>query len=465
MRGTLFRLYPQSTEAFSEPELIAVSLPAGTIGPGPSDGRMAVVDALDKQPYDPPGHRPPFRGPVRPPAMPDADGHFHTIPVGTPQFLQAHLYGSVRLTLDVWEKYLGHPVRWLDTADNPHLELVPLVNWSNAHSGFGFLETGVKVNDEGEPQLFCLNLDVVAHETGHTVLFAELGVPSRARLTPQFLAFHESIADVSALLTAMHFEVVIMRVLTETSGNLYVLNDFNRIGELSSTQQIRVADNTMTLADVADLELSPTGEWIDPTGQGRNAHALAQPLTGAIFDFLVDLFQEALVRRGMIDPDLDARGWQREEVEAAMDQLAEGYGERFALFADDFRDCLVEARDLVGSCIGLMLERVDIDDLTFGHVAGVLLEAVTERVSDHAATQLAAYFDWRGIEPVWTAGAVARRMLARGPRYSALRPFAHQAADVRRLGHLACCRPWRRADRGQAMGINQIIHADHRRPG
>jgi hypothetical protein len=426
---------------------------------------MAVVDAVDKQPYDPPGLRPPFRGPVRPPAMPDADGHFHTIPVGTPQFLQAHLYGSVRLTLDVWEKYLGHPVRWLDTADNPHLELVPLVNWSNAHSGFGFLETGVKLNDEGEPQLFCLNLDVVAHETGHTVLFAKLGVPSRARLTPQFLAFHESIADVSALLTAMHFEAVIMRVLTETSGNLYVLNDFNRIGELSSTQQIRVADNTMTLADVADLELSPTGEWIDPTGQGRNAHALAQPLTGAIFDFLVDLFQEALVRRGMIDPDLDARGWQREEVEAAMDQLAEGYGERFALFADDFRDCLVEARDLVGSCIGLMLERVDIDDLTFGHVAGVLLEAVTERVSDHAATQLAAYFDWRGIEPVWTAGAVARRMLARGPRYSALRPFAHQAADVRRLGHLACCRPWRRADRGQAMGINQIIHADHRRPG
>jgi hypothetical protein len=465
MRGTLFRLYPQSTEAFSEPELIAVSPPPGTIGPGPSDGRMAVVDAVDKQPYDPPGLRPPFRGPVRPPAMPDADGHFHTIPVGTPQFLQAHLYGSVRLTLDVWEKYLGHPVRWLDTADNPHLELVPLVNWSNAHSGFGFLETGVKLNDEGEPQLFCLNLDVVAHETGHTVLFAKLGVPSRARLTPQFLAFHESIADVSALLTAMHFEAVIMRVLTETSGNLYVLNDFNRIGELSSTQQIRVADNTMTLADVADLELSPTGEWIDPTGQGRNAHALAQPLTGAIFDFLVDLFQEALVRRGMIDPDLDARGWQREEVEAAMDQLAEGYGERFALFADDFRDCLVEARDLVGSCIGLMLERVDIDDLTFGHVAGVLLEAVTERVSDHAATQLAAYFDWRGIEPVWTAGAVARRMLARGPRYSALRPFAHQAADVRRLGHLACCRPWRRADRGQAMGINQIIHADHRRPG
>jgi hypothetical protein len=40
------------------------------------------------------------------------------------------------------------------------------------------------------------------------VLFAELGVPSRARLTPQFLAFHESIADVSALLTAMHFDRV-----------------------------------------------------------------------------------------------------------------------------------------------------------------------------------------------------------------------------------------------------------------
>ena len=465
MTGTLFRLFPQSTEAFPEPELIAVSPSPGTIGPGPSDGRMAVVDALGKEPYDPPEHRPPFRGPVRPPAMPDADGHFHTIPVGTPQFLQAHLYGSVRLALDVWEKYLGHPVRWLDADRHPCLELVPLLEWANAHSGSGFLETGVKVNDAGVPQLFCLNLDVVAHETGHTVLFAELGVPSPENLTPQFLAFHESIADISALLTAMHFEAVIMRVLTETNGNLYVLNDFNRIGELSSTQQIRVADNTMTLADVADLQLSPTGEWIDPTGQGRNAHALAQPLTGAIFDFLVDLFQEALVRRGMIAPDMDARGWQRDEVEAAMDRLAEGYGARFALFADDFRDCLVEARDLVGSCIGLMLERIDVDGLTFGHVAGVLLEAVTERVSDRAATQLAAYFDWRGIEPVWTAGALARRLLAGRRRYTAIRPFAHQADDLRRLMHLACCRPGRSADVNHAMGLNRIIRADHRQPG
>ncbi|HZT19677.1 MAG TPA: hypothetical protein VFA23_09755, partial [Dongiaceae bacterium] len=55
---------------------------------------------------------PPWRGPIRPPAQPGPDGHFDHIPVGLPAFAQAHVFGTARFVLDIWERYLGRPVRW-----------------------------------------------------------------------------------------------------------------------------------------------------------------------------------------------------------------------------------------------------------------------------------------------------------------------------------------------------------------
>ncbi|WP_406853772.1 hypothetical protein ABEG18_14510 [Alsobacter sp. KACC 23698] len=464
MRGTLFRLFPQATDAYPEPELIEVSPLAGTVGPGPSDQRLVVVDAIDKAPYDPPISTPPYRGPVRPPAWPDAHGDFASIPVDTQQFLQAHLYGCVRLTLDVWEKYLGHPVRWLDLVGDERVELTPLVAWANAQSGPGFMEMGRQVNDEGELRLFCLNLDVVAHETGHTVLFAELGTPESGRVTPDFLAFHESVSDLTAMLTSLHFQAVVSHVLTQTNGNLYVLNDSNRIGELSGAQQIRIADNLTRISDVADLRIGPDGEWIDPTGRGRNAHALAQPLTGALFDFLIDLYQDNLVSEGVIGPDLDARGWDRDEVDQAMDALAAAFGTRLESLRGDFRAALLDARDALGRVLGEMLNRVEIEDLTFGRVAGVLLDVAAELVSPYAADMLAENLRWRGIEPEPTHRAAARSLLARAQTYRAGVPFAEQVGRVRALRRVACCLPGRHHESLHAAGLGQIIRAEHRRP-
>jgi hypothetical protein len=49
-RGTRFRLYPQSPilESIHGPETVWIGHPAGSIGPGPSDNRMYVVDAVGK---------------------------------------------------------------------------------------------------------------------------------------------------------------------------------------------------------------------------------------------------------------------------------------------------------------------------------------------------------------------------------------------------------------------------------
>ena len=331
LAGTRFRLFPQSPETglFSEPETVIIARPPGGIGPGPCDDRMYVADAIGKLvPY---GEgvwpsAPPWPGLIRPPVPPGPDGNFDHIPVDSPDFLPVHMYGVVRLVLDIWESYLGGPVQWVHGSQWPRLELVPVVDWDNAHFGPGYMEAGIRRDKKGIPHLFCLNFDVLAHEMAHAILFSVVGFPSRSSVTAEYLGFQEGCSDFMALVSALHFASVIDLTLDETGGNLYVLNTLSRIGETSATEQIRIASNDLKLSDFAGVAYTPNGRWVDPTGQERDAHELSLPLSGALFDILVEFFQDGLVARGIIPPDDDVRGWSREEVEGDYDRLARIYG-------------------------------------------------------------------------------------------------------------------------------------------
>jgi hypothetical protein len=127
--GARFRLFPDWAEDSSASETVVLALPAGLVGPGPSDPWMYVVDALGKPPYDPPGFTPPYLGPRGAPALPDRHGHFDRIALEDTTFASAHLYGIARFALDVWEKYLRRKIRWRSAHLYPKLELIPQVDW------------------------------------------------------------------------------------------------------------------------------------------------------------------------------------------------------------------------------------------------------------------------------------------------------------------------------------------------
>ena len=437
--GTRFRLYPQmpDLEGFARPETVRVSPRPGSIGAGPFDGAMRVVDALDKQlPYEFP-YMPPYQGPVFPPARPGADGHFDHIPLNSRQFLSAHMYGSVRFTLDIWENYLGKTVDWYDPRDGFIVELIPEVAWDNAHAGIGFIETGGRMNRSGVYNPFALNFDVLAHEVGHTLLFSEMGIPSFDTLTPQFLAFHESMSDLVALVSTLHFESIIDDLIDQTGGNLYVLNFLNRIGELSHSEQIRVASNDAVMEDLAALQLTPEGEWVDPTGQGRKGHHLSQPLTGAIFDSLVEIYQDGLVRRGLVPPDFDPRGWDRESVDASLDSLQGAHEGAVAMHRGGFIDSLIEARDIIGFALAVTWQRLSPAHLSYAGFAETFLDVMAEIGQAHNLPAFAENFLARGINireslpqeppPRRTAPYLARWKWMRRRAGSALAAGASQA--------------------------------------
>jgi hypothetical protein len=414
--GTRFRLFPAYAAGYAEPETVQVSLPPGTIGPGPSDASMYAVHPLRKDaPYDPPGYQPPFRGPTYPPAVPSPQGHFDHIPLEAPQFLAAHLYGTIRHTLDIWEYYMRRRVVWWHAPAIPRLELIPYVRWENAHSGPGFIEMGEKSNLAGREQPFCLNYDVVAHETGHAILFSMIGVPEESAVTEAFLAFHESFSDLIALIGVMEIPSVTRRLLAQTGGNLYVLNLVNRIGAYSDTQQVRLASNIKTMADVTGLYMTTDGTWHDPTGQNRNQHAIAEPLTGAIFDCLVELYQDGLAARGVIPPEADARGWTRTEVERAMATLHRTSAASFARFAPAFHAALDDARHVVARCMAHVILTVRAETLGYPIVVARFLEAAAALGGRRHLSALLDHFLWRGIDPRPVLG-IAVRPADRRPR-------------------------------------------------
>lgn len=386
--GTRFRLFPQPRflEPFGEPETVWVSSLAGTLGPGPSDDRMYVVQPrADKKPYAYPD-LPPYRGACAPPLTPGPDGHFDQVEPGAPEFRAAHMFGTIRRVLDIWEGYLGRQIPWHFREHLERLELVPFLDWDNAHSGYGFIEAGIDRSDDGRISYFALNFDVLAHELGHSLLFSLMGFPRDGTSSAEFLAFHESSSDLTALVAVMHFDSVVDHVLDTSRGNLYVLNELNRIGELSRTDQIRIASNSRKMSEFA-------AGW-------SNVHDLAQPLTGAVFDAFVNVYQEALVRRGLITNELWEMADAYLDAPGLQDYIQLEFDRAYERNPWQFKAALLEARDYLGTALGRIWHRLSPDELRFEVVGHEFIAIDREVNGGRYEHYIRESFDWREIGEV-----------------------------------------------------------------
>ena len=283
--GTRFHVFPQprflgradgSGPLFPEPEEVIISVPPERMQPGPADDRMYVVDAVGKLPYS--GFSgPPYRGPSRDPVQPGADGHFTHLDLNSREFSAASMYATVRRVLDIWEDYFGRLIEWQFMPRFARLELIPLIEWDNAQSGFGFLEFGfgrTPTNTIDHTRPYCENFDVLAHELGHSIIFSEVGAPSAPSDDGvDYFGMHESAGDLVAIVGSLHFDSLVDHLLDSTKGNLLTINGLDRVGELSDSREIRVAFNAKRMSDV-----------------GEEPHDRSLPLTGAIFDTMVEVF-------------------------------------------------------------------------------------------------------------------------------------------------------------------------------
>lgn len=392
--GTRFRLYPQAPllAGYRTPVVVELSPVSGSLAPGPSDGRVCVISPIGKaQSYGQLMARhgvsrpilPPWRGPVLQPAVPDQHGHFDHLGPKDVGFAQAHAYACIRLTLDVWERYLGRRIQWNFTSGLRWLEVGLLDSYTNGECSWGgWLELGSDVDPDRPPHPFALNLDVVAHEVGHLLVYSLVGLPPSSNYG-EYAGFQESAADLVALLVAAQLPTVVNEVLKRTRGNLYVANELNRLGELSSNSQIRQASNSARLSEFA------LG-WSDE-------HDLSEPLTGALFDLLVDMYQHELVERQLIPPSLDRLVREVGHLRPFAPRVQAEFDRWYPVDPQGFRRALTAACDRLGTYMAHALARLRSDRLTYVAVQKVLTDvdrALGGGLFGHA---IADNFAWRDI--------------------------------------------------------------------
>jgi hypothetical protein len=316
--------------------------------------------------------------------MSDAAGHFDHLPIDSPEFEAAHVYGVIRFTLDVWERYFGGEIPWHFGAEYDRLEVSILPDLDNARMGYGFLEAGYHHEEEtGELAPFTLNFDVLAHEVGHAIIYSVVGLPDPGAEQGEYFGFHESAADLTALIAVLHFDSVIDRLLDNTRGNLDTYNELSRIGELSGNDQIRVADNTRRLSDFA-------AGWDDE-------HDLSEPLTGAAFDIFVDIYHELLLERGLISPAVEDLADQVEEDPAFEPVIQAVFEEAYDADPQGFRAALVDARDTLGAYLAGTWSRLDADYLSYDDVMDAMLDTDLELSGGRYASIIAVDMAWRDI--------------------------------------------------------------------
>jgi hypothetical protein len=378
--GCRFLIYPQAPylSGYEKPEPVWISTPPGGLQAGPANGRMYVRDpVLSKDLYEYP-YLPPFVGATHPPAEAGPDGHFDHLTPGTRQFIAAHAFASAQRVLDIFESFLGHEIPWYFADTYDRLEIIPWVEWRNAQSGYGFLELGVDREGEDAVSPFALNFDVIAHEVGHAILFSLFGAPESGLSGGDFGAFHEANSDLISLLSFMHFDSGLDRLLRHCDGNLLVLNELNRIAELTGNRQIRLAGNARRLSEVT-----------------TEIHDRSRPYTGAVFDTIVDSFHWRLVERELADEallDVDIR----ELGEAQMRRLSSFTADAFRARPYLFKTALIEARDEVALALSRSWSRLDPNTLSFTEAADIVCRLAAAQSAGLAA-RFETNFRWREI--------------------------------------------------------------------
>jgi len=396
--GTRFRIFPQprflmkddgSGPVFPEPEVVTISVPPDKMQDGPADDRMFVIDAGNKLPYNQ-FFRPPYRGTALPPVKAGRDRHFTHLDPNSREFSAATMYATVRRVLDIWEDYFGHRLEWHFETDFARLEMIPLIEWDNAQSGYGFLEFGYGRAPNGtidHTRPYCENFDVLAHELGHSIIYSEVGEPSSpADDAIDYGGMHESGGDLVAIIGSLHFDSVVDFLLFTTKGNLLTINGLDRVGELSDSREIRVAFNSRRMSDVGD-----------------EPHERSLPLTGAIFDTMVEVFQQDLVGRKLIEEELRELSTNLPGSSEDLAKIQADFEAAYTGHEAEFKEALLLARDYLGRLLAVTWGSLSPDFMSYHDVLRGLLRADQEITGGANQPIIRACFAWREIAPVPTS--------------------------------------------------------------
>ena len=250
------------------------------IFPGPTTARIAVVD------YDADKNR------LEPAAEWDPDENcFYTMIDGEkiflsketndlPQFHQVNVWAIVQSIINMYENrcIMGRPIPWAFNGNRiilvPHAGELRNAFYDRSSKSIQFYY----FHSQDKCVYTCLSHDIIAHETGHAILDG---------LRPLYLvdssiettAFHEFVADTTAIMAALLNNELRFQTIQETGGDLsrdqIISGLATEFGYYSyGRPYLRSANKKINFVDVQE---------------SHNPYTWSQVLTGAMFDIIKEI--------------------------------------------------------------------------------------------------------------------------------------------------------------------------------
>ncbi len=218
------------------------------------------------------------------------------------EFIRTSVLGMVLKTMRLFSdpSALGRKITW--AFDHPQLRVLPRAG-EGANAFYDRESRSLEFlyfKNPHNPKLTVftsLSRDIVAHETGHALVDG-IAPALYDALTPQSLAVHEAIADLTAVITAFQSNSLRLRVLERTKGSIRNPTAFSSLApefgkaldESGRAGALRSLWNRKTL-NPQDTSRDERGrpnfvDSVDP-------HALSEVLSGALYRMMVRMQERA----------------------------------------------------------------------------------------------------------------------------------------------------------------------------
>ncbi len=234
-------------------------------------------------------------------AQPDDDGHY-LFPPGTPEFDQVNAFYFATFTLRMWERYAQRSLPWAFASSrltiDPHVGDKANAFYSEQACLLGF---HAFAGNNGEATSTARSADIVSHETGHAVLDGIRGLYNES-FSVGCRAFHESFADISAMLVALHDDSLVTRLLESSAGDLRRSNFVSEVAE-HLIEQLKTGNDQMLAKGVylrnafnqfKDVPLDAL-DYLPPNPEftlSRQEHSYSRLFTGTYYDILVGIYEQ-----------------------------------------------------------------------------------------------------------------------------------------------------------------------------
>ena len=213
-------------------------------------------------------------------------------------FVQTSAFATVLRTMYMFEEpdTLGRKLVW--AFDAPQLLVVPQAGeWANAYyeRASHSLQLFYFSMDGGPRVYTALSRDIIAHETGHAILDG-IAPDLYNAITPQSLALHEGVADLSALMMALQSGTLRRTVLDQTGGSIKNSTALSSVAEEFGRALDREGHGGYLRSLLNERTLNPNDTSVDAFGKPNRVvrdepHALSEVLTGALYKIFVGMHE------------------------------------------------------------------------------------------------------------------------------------------------------------------------------